>query len=130
MVYLDRIKVKILPAGGVIWTPSEDAHYDILFPNPKLSHRWTTLGTTDVWYYVAGEYGGGSWTIERIGGASDAFDYNDIRIMLGLETIAQSRLRGNFEVGYVFDRQIIYRSGMPDRIDPNSTVMLRAGIAY
>ena len=59
MVYLDRNLVKLLPAGGIIWIPNPDSRYEILFPNPKLSHRWTTLGNTEIWCYVSGEYGGG-----------------------------------------------------------------------
>jgi len=130
VVYLDRNRIKLLPAGGVIWTPNADARYEFLFPNPRLARRYTTIGTTDLWYYLAGEYGGGAWTIKRANGMNDAVDYNDIRVSLGLEAIALSGLRGTFEVGYVFDRQIIYRSVMPDRFDPSSTILLRASLSY
>jgi hypothetical protein len=129
VVYIDRVVVKILPAGGLIWTPNPDARYEILFPNPKLAHRWTTIGNTDLWAYVSGEYGGGSWTIQRIGGISDQADYNDIRVNLGLESYGYRGLHANFEVGYVFDRQIVYRSGTP-QFNPSDTVMLRAGLSY
>jgi hypothetical protein len=130
VVYLDRNKVKLLPAGGVIWTPNPDARYEILFPNPKLAHRFTTLGTVDVWWYLSGEYGGGAWTIKRAGGGSDDVDYNDLRVALGIEGIALSGFRSMFEVGYVFQREIIYRSAMPDRFVPNDTLMLRGGISF
>jgi hypothetical protein len=129
-VYLDRNRIKLLPAGGFIWTPNPDARYEILFPNPKLAHRLTTVGTTDVWIYVAGEYGGGAWTIRRAyTGVSDDIDYNDCRVMLGLDTFGVSKLRGMMEVGYVFNRQILYRSGTP-QFDPSDTVMIRAGLTY
>ena len=104
VVYLDRVLVKILPAGGVIWTPNPDARYEIFFPSPKLARRWTTVRTTDLWFYLAGEYGGGSWTVRRASGADDQVDYNDIRVSLGMESFAQNGLHGIFEVGYVFDR--------------------------
>jgi hypothetical protein len=129
IVYIDRIPLKLLPAGGVIYTPNPDTRYEIIFPNPKISHRWTTLGTTDLWIYVAGEYGGGAWTIHRASGADDDVGYNDIRISLGIETYGASRARGMFEIGYVFDRQLVYRSGTP-QFDPSDTVMLRAGLNY
>ena len=67
VVYLDRQNIKILPAGGVVWTPSPDVRADILFPNPKISKRLRDFGTTEVWGYVAGEYGGGSWNVKRAG---------------------------------------------------------------
>jgi hypothetical protein len=129
VVYIDRNLIKLLPAGGIIWRPNPDARYDILFPNPKLARRYTTLGTTDIWWYVAGEYGGGAWTIQRAGGGSDDVDYNDIRVSLGVESFALSGLHGLFEVGYVFNRQIVYRSATPE-INPSDTVMLRAGLTY
>lgn len=128
VVYIDRVLIKLLPAGGLIWTPNPDARYEILFPNPKLAHRWTTLGNTDLWGYVAGEYGGGSWTIQRIAG-NDQADYNDIRVSLGLDAYGYRGLHGFFEVGYVFDREIVYRSGTPT-YHPSDTVMLRAGLGY
>ena len=58
--YLDRIQVKILPAGGFVWTPNADVYFNILFPNPKIGKRLTTWGTTDWWLYAAGDYGGGT----------------------------------------------------------------------
>lgn len=129
VVYIDRVLVKILPAGGLIWTPNPDARYEILFPNPHLARRWTTIGNTDIWYYVSGEYGGGSWTIQRIG-FNDQADYNDIRVALGIESFGFRGFHGFFEVGYVFDRQIVYRSGKTPEYDPSNTVMLRVGASY
>jgi hypothetical protein len=129
VVYLDRLNVKILPAGGVIWTPNADTRYEILFPDPKLSQRLVTLGNTDVWIYLAGEYGGGSWTIERASGAADRVDYNDLRVLLGLEARGLSGWTAHFEVGYVFDREILYISPTPD-VTPDDTFMLRLGASY
>ena len=130
VVYFDRVLVKILPAGGVIWTPNPDARYEIFFPSPKLARRWTTVRTTDLWYFIAGEYGGGSWTVRRANGTDDQVDYNDIRVSIGLESFANSGLHGIFDVGYVFDRALVYRSGDPSRFYPSDTIMLRAGLYY
>ena len=52
--YLDRVVVKILPAGGICWTPNPDVYFDILFPNPKIGKRLTTWGNTDWWIYCLG----------------------------------------------------------------------------
>ncbi|HEX7448880.1 MAG TPA: hypothetical protein VF306_15105 [Pirellulales bacterium] len=127
--YLDRLTVKVLPAGGVIWTPNQDTRFALLFPNPKLSQRLFTIGNTDVWGYVAGEYGGGKWTIRRANGASDVMELNDLRALFGFEWFALSGVKGNAEIGYVFDRHIIYRSGTP-RAHPSDTVLFRAGLTY
>ena len=87
-----------------------------------------TLGTTDLWIYGMGEYGGGSWTIQREN-LNDQFDYNDIRVAVGLESFGYRGMHGMFEVGYVFNRQILYRSGTPNYY-PSDTLMLRAGIGF
>lgn len=127
-VYLDRVLIKILPAGGLIWTPNPDARYEFLFPNPRGARRWTTFGNTDVWLYITGEYGGGSWTAQRIN-LSDQFDYNDLRVSGGIESFGLRGFSAFFEVGYVWDREIVYRFGPPN-YPASDTVMLRAGASY
>ena len=86
--YLDRNMIKLLPAGGVVWTPNRDTRVEALFPNPKLAQRLTTVGTADWWLYARGEYGGGAWTVERalLGSPHNSVDYNDIRVALGIES--------------------------------------------
>jgi hypothetical protein len=130
--YLDRVVVKLLPAGGICWTPNPDIYFDILFPNPKIGKRLTTWGNTDWWIYVTGEYGGGTWQIKRQPPApsDDLFDYNDIRVAVGLEFNTLKQLHGMFEVGGSFSREIVYRSNIPHAFYPNNTVYLHAGLAF
>lgn len=130
VVFIDRNDIKLLPAGGVIWTPNEDVRFDIVFPTPKAAQRLWTLGNNDLWWYVAGEFGGGAWTILRADGAEDSIDYNDLRISLGLEMIGLRGKRGYLEVGYVWDREIEYFKTNTPTFKPDDTVMLRAGIHY
>ncbi len=132
--YLDRNVVKILPAGGVCWTPNNDIYFNILFPNPKIAKRLTTWGNTDWWVYLSGDYGGGTWQIQRnnpyINPFLTTFDYNDIRVALGLEFNTLRQLHGMFEIGGAFSREVIYQNGLPRGYYPNNTVFLRAGLAY
>lgn len=130
VVYLDRLRIKLLPAGGVIWMPNRDTRLDILFPNPKLAHRLGAFQNTDIWGYVSAEYGGGKWSIQRQAGNADAVEYDDIRVMLGLDFLSFSGLRGYSEVGYVFQRRLIYRSGDPHNYIPSDSVMFRGGLSY
>lgn len=127
--YLDRLRVKVLPAGGVIWTPNPDTRFEMVFPNPKLAQRITNFGNAEIWGYLSGEYGGGKWTIQRANGMADEIDYNDIRAIAGLEYRGFQRVTGYFEVGYVFSRQLLFRGGTPDT-KPSDTVMLRAGVSF
>ena len=135
--YLNRNVVKILPAGGICWTPNPDIYFDILFPNPKIGKRLTTWGNTEWWLYVSGDYGGGKWAIKRGSGLGvaeddqpDTFDYNDIRVAVGLEFNTLRQLHGMFEVGGAFSRELVYQSTLPPAFYPNNTVFLRAGLAY
>jgi Domain of unknown function (DUF6268) len=129
-VYLDRLKIKILPAGGVYWRPTPEWDAYLVFPNPKVRKHWFDWGNSNIFWYVAGEYGGGSWTIQQQA-ASAQIDYNDIRTYGGLEFDTQTKIRGYFEVGYVFDREVLYKETVPPgTFNPNDTFMLRAGIDF
>lgn len=140
IVYLDRIRTKLLPAGGIIWTPTPDARFEILFPNPRIARRLWTYGNTDWWLYVRGEYGGGSWTIHQsdtlpgapadLASYTDRFDYNDIRVGVGLEFDTPRNWKGLFEVGGTFNREVLFRSEIPPTFRPDPTVYLRAALAF
>ncbi|MCA9127669.1 MAG: hypothetical protein KDB22_11310 [Planctomycetales bacterium] len=134
-IYLDRNKVKVLPAVGMLWQPNPDTRFDLFFPEPKLSHYLSTVGVADTWWYVAGYYGGGSWTIKRASGGKESIDINDLRLVLGLEWGKNEQLRdgrrlGFVEVGYVFDRALLYRTSSMDNLSLQDTVMVRAGIGF
>jgi len=129
IVYLDRLNIKLLPAGGVIWTPNPDIKFNIVFPYPKLAWRFSTVGNTDIWGYIAGEYGGGQWSITHANGVEDVITYNDLRFLAGMEFFGLSRFRGNFEIGYAFNRQIIYR-GSGAELNPGNAILFRGGLAF
>jgi hypothetical protein len=130
VMYIDRNDIKLLPAGGVLYTPTPQVRFDFFFPQPKLSAQLTTVGQFEVWWYVAAEYGGGAWTIERTDGTSDRVDINDIRVSGGLEWTGPNGLTGFFEIGYVFKREVVYVVEPSDTFNPDDSWMLRAGIAF
>jgi hypothetical protein len=128
--YLDRNDVKLLPVVGCLWRPNPKWDIYAVFPNPKIRRQFYNLGTSQWWWYVAGEYGGGRWTIKRENNASDNIDINDLRLILGFEWETQTQLRGHVEVGYVWDREIIYTKNPPPKFDLNETVMIRVGVDF
>ena len=148
VTYLDRLDLKLLPAGGILWRPNPQTRFDIYFPKPKLAQYLTTIGNTDVWWYVNGEIGGGSWTVERsevvlvdpmmpmgatttspVGG-DRRVDLNDYRIGGGFEWTCQSGVRGFAEAAYVFNRQLVFASGSISKQDLDNSVMVRGGLTY
>jgi hypothetical protein len=128
--YLNRNDLKLLPAGGLVWQPNPQTKFDLLFPNPKLSKYLTSYGNGDVWWYVSGEYGGGAWTIKRADGSGDRVDINDIRVKLGIDWINQRNFRGFAEIGYVFDRQVVYVVHPADSFKPRDTFLIGAGFSF
>jgi len=127
--YLDRNRVKLLPAGGVHWRPNGLWDFYLVFPNPKIRRRSINVGSSQWWMYVAGEYGGGRWTVQRSTGPDD-IDYNDIRIIYGLEWETQTQARGHIEIAYVLNREIIYANSPTANLNLDDTVMIRAGVDF
>ena len=129
VMYTNRNKTKILPAGGVIWNQSPDTRWFLVFPQPKVSHRFATVDGTQYWGYVAGEFGGGRWEVRRADGENDSLDYTDLRAVLGVEAITARGVKGHADVGYVFARTVNFSSA-PSDYRPQSTVMLRLGVGF
>ena len=127
--YFDRQDVKLLPVGGVIWEPNDATSIELIFPSPQVARRFACGASAEWWGYVGGEFGGGSWAIERASGVTDEVSYRDFRVKLGVERKTIAGVSGQVEVGYVFGRQLEYRSGTPD-FEPDDTVMLRSGWSY
>ena len=148
VTYLDRLDLKLLPAGGILWRPNPQTRFDIYFPKPKLAQYLTTFGNTDVWWYVNGEIGGGSWTIDRSivvlmnplvplgatksvpAGGDRRVDLNDYRVGGGFEWTCQTGVRGFVEAAYVFNRELVFASGPFTKRSLDSSVMVRGGVTY
>ena len=128
--YLDRVDVKVLPAFGVYMAPNADIRWDLYFPRTKLAHRLPNVGDYEIWGYFGAEYGGGSWAIDRSAGFGDQADINDIRAFLGFEWMGPRRITGFMEFGYVFDREIVYRSDPNNGLELEDAFMWRSGLAF
>ena len=128
--YFDRVRIKLLPAVGIFMSPNPDIKFDLYFPRTKLSHRIPNLGEYEAWAYVGGEYGGGSWAIERIDGSDDQVDINDVRAFFGLEWIGPRRATGFVDFGYAFERELVFRSNPINNLDLQDTLFVRTGIAF
>jgi hypothetical protein len=135
LYYVNRVTTKLVPAFGFQCRPNPQTRVDLFFPQPRFARYCRTVGTRDVWWYITGDYGGGSWTIKRTDGQKESIDINDLRAILGFEWgTAQSLSIGRramfAEIGYVFAREVKYRSNPQDDYDPKDSVMFRIGIGY
>jgi len=129
VAYLDREDINWLPVGGVIWTPNDCTRVEAIVPRPRFSRRFCYDGITEDWWYVAGEFGGGSYGIQRANGTPDVATTSDYRILLGLEQKTCDGINGRVEIGYVFGRKVEYLSGTPT-FNPDPTFLLRVGVWY
>lgn len=128
-LYLGRADIKALPAGGVFYQPNENVKVELFFPRPKVAYRFQHDGDQACWCYVAGEFGGNSWAIERSNGLDDIMTLRDYRLVAGLEHIAGDDFRCLVEAGFVFGRKIEYNSGLGNTTQ-SPTAMLRGGLAF
>ncbi|MFO7902605.1 MAG: hypothetical protein ACQESR_07315 [Planctomycetota bacterium] len=129
ILYLDRDDVNWLPAGGVIWDPNDDIHLELVFPQPQFAYRLTSSGLFEDWCYLAGEFGGDTWSIRRGVDEFDMVTYVDWRLFLGLERRRPGGAAQRVEVGYVFGREIKFDSPSPDAL-ADDTFMVRAGVDF
>jgi hypothetical protein len=129
VAYIDRVDIKLLPVAGVYYRPTPEWDMYLVFPNPKVRKYLASIGNTKWFGFAAGEYGGGSWTVARQY-VDDRIDYNDIRVSGGFEFETLSMIRGHMEIGYAWDREIVFVSGQPPSFTPDDTFMIRAGVDF
>ena len=63
-------------------------------------------------------------------GFSDQVDLIDLRVTGGIEFVGFRGLRGFFEAGYAFDRELLYRLDPSDSIKLSDSVIVRAGFLF
>jgi hypothetical protein len=132
LAYVDRAEVKFLPIVGVDWKPSDDADYQLVFPSAKLAWRLSSSpipGQDEHWLYLAGDFGGGVWAVERTSGDTDKLDITDWRISLGLEHRVIGGLSERAEIGFAFNRRLEYFSDH-DRVSLGDMLLARIGVTY
>ena len=85
VLYLNRDNIRLLPAGGAIWTPNDDWRFELLFPKPKFGMRVNVGPGFEDWIFTTAESGGNTWAIVRDSGAQDRVTYLDYRLLVGYE---------------------------------------------
>ena len=127
-VYLDRNDLNVLPMAGMIWSPNDDLRIEIAAPRPRVARRiWGSSDLADpeeVWLFLAGEFGGGTWAVERNPGFADELTIRDFRLVLGFESTSASGRSCQIETGYVFGRNLEYESDEAE-YEPGDALMLR-----
>lgn len=129
-VYTGREDYPVLPAMGLLWTPSPRWKYDIQFPSPRISCRLAKSGCDyETWGYVSGVFGGNTWAVKRTGGVSDELTLSDLRLVMGLEHLQPLNRSVFVEAGYVFSRSIEY-TNIAFQQDLDAALLLRLGVSF
>ncbi len=131
VAYLNRAGVSVVPVVGWTYT-TDDLRYELIFPQPRVAWRtWSqgAPGYDERWWYVAAEFGGGIWAVQRASGADDNLSYSDYRLLVGTERKQIGGLSHRWEFGYIFGRELEYDSVATD-IEIDDTVFVRAVFAY
>ena len=131
--YLDRIRYKLVPIVGVTYNPNPQNRLRLAFPNPRWDHYLTKVNETDWWLFVHGDIDGNSWLMydsETTVRGKNTFrvDYNDYKVGVGVSFDCPTRLRGSFEVGGSFGREMRTKNG--SIYEPKSAVYLKFGLLY
>lgn len=131
--YLDREDVGVVPVAGVVWQPHPDWVLELVMPRPRVARRlawsWLDRPGAENWLYVAGEFGGGTWSVEREAGFRDVVTYRDFRFLAGIEQRAAFQLSWRMETGYAFGRKLAFERD-PAVLRPDSTVFVRLSLIY
>jgi hypothetical protein len=133
VTYVDGGWAKVVPVAGVIYEPTDDVKYELVFPRPRVAWRLVNSpvpGRDEYWFYVLGEFANAAWAFEQNDGDPDVLAYRDWRAIIGLEHKVIGGISSRIELGYVFNRDIKVASISGDDISLDSSLLLRAGISY
>lgn len=129
LLYLDRKDVSLLPLVGLSYKPNDHFNADLWFPRPKVSWRYLHRPDLERWVYIVGEFGGGSWGIQRDDGVANVFSYRDYRAMVGVEQRQESGFNWFGEAGLIFNRSYEFdRANFEQELD--NTVAMQFGVRF
>jgi hypothetical protein len=128
--FWDRVKDRVIPYVGLVWTPDDRWEFRLMFPQSRISYfLGNVMGVEDVWLYASGEYHIESYQIgtTEVAAGQDQIELQDWRALIGVRKCTPW-VSGFFEAGWVFDRNVTMRVG-PD-FDISSGFIGRVGISF
>lgn len=127
-LYLGRDDKKLLPMGGLVFTPNDWSRFEAVFPTPRASLRLRANESFEDWIYTGADfYGGQTYAIERADNTIDRVTLLDNRAVLGYERRRNGGAGWFLESGWVFDRDVLYRNHPANNFTPDPTYYFRAG---
>lgn len=129
-VYFDRADFNLLPAFGLVWTPTPEWKIDATMPRPRVFHRlWKQGGEAEGWAYLGGSIGGNTWAVTRDSGLTDELTIRDFRVLGGYEVLEKGNRGHFFEAGIALGRRVEYERAESE-LDLDAGIYLDAGIKF
>lgn len=129
VAYFNLGSVWAWPVAGVVYQPTDEIRFELLFPEARIS---AVVNETDFFTertYLGARFFGRTWQVDRTSGMRERVTYQDWRISLGHEIRYVYGITSFIEVGYAFNRELEYRSGVGD-FEPDAVGMLSGGLYY
>ena len=127
--FLNLENQEFYPVAGVIWQPHDRLQFEIVFPEWKLAGFVKEQKEGEIWSYIGGGFFGRTWRVQRSTGTEDLATFSNWRVHLGWEKRHISGITYFAEVGYVFDRELRYRSHVGN-FDADDLAFVRAGMNF
>lgn len=134
-VYLNRDDITVVPAVGVIYDPG-DIRYELILPRPRILWRLPQgVAGNERAFYLAGEFGGGAWAVERDNGTTETLNLSRWGLLLGYESSSSAAAgtwggaKRYYEFGYLFGRDLEYDSS-GEEFSLDDSIIARVGWTY
>ena len=129
-VYLGRADLPVLPAIGVLWTPSRLTRVDLRFPASRISRRLAKDGgRSETWAYFSAGLGGNTWAVTRDTQTTDEVSLRDLSLRIGIEKIVDGGGGCFADVGYAFSRRLEYEND-DSEVKLDDAILFRCGWSY
>lgn len=128
VAYLRQMQSNWLPMGGVVWAPSDSTRAELVFPRPRLARRIHSTDHWTTWGYVAGQFGGGAWSVLDSPAQNVLIGYSDLRLVSGVEAFSRSGYEWRAEFGYVFARELRVNSVLLEK--PTDALLVQVTFAF
>ncbi len=128
VAYLRQLQSNWLPMGGVVWAPSDSTRAELVFPRPRLARRIHSTDDWMTWGYVAGQFGGGAWSVLDSPSQNVLVGYSDLRLVSGVEALSRSGYEWRAEFGYVFARELRVNSVLLEK--PTDALLVQVTFAF
>ena len=130
VTYWDRVKDRVLPYAGLIWTPDQIWEFRLMFPKSRISLFLGDFCGTSAWLYGGVEYNVEAFAIDLAApnGNNEKIELVDYRATIGIRTESYG-VSSFIEGGWVFAREANFLNGTPD-FDINNGYIIRGGVQF